>query len=60
MISREKQAELDHILNERAKFDKEREKFFATAKIESRRIVNESVEEAEELLAEIKSILDKE
>lgn len=60
VISREKQAELDHILNERAKFDKEREKFFATAKIESRRIVNESVEEAEELLAEIKSILDKE
>ena len=59
IVTREKKAELDHILAERAKFDKERENFFATAKIESRRIVNESVEEAEALLDEIKSILDK-
>lgn len=58
-ITQEKRFELDALLSERAKFEKEKDKFFLTAKIESRRIVNESVEEAESLLAEIKSILDK-
>lgn len=59
IVTKERQAELDALLNERAKFDKEREKFFATAKIESRRIVNEAVAEAEELVEQIKAILDK-
>lgn len=58
-ITQEKRVELDHILNERSKLDKERDRFFASAKVESRRIVNESVEEADELLSEIKAILDK-
>lgn len=60
VVTRESKAELDAILAERAKLEKEREKLFLNAKIESRRIVNESVEEAEDILAEIKSILDKE
>lgn len=60
VVTRESKAELDAILAERAKLEKEREKLFLNAKIESRRIVNESVEEAEDILAEIKAILDKE
>lgn len=59
VVTRESKAELDAVLAERAKLEKEREKLFLNAKIESRRIVNESVEEAEEILAEIKAILDK-
>ncbi|MBQ7408906.1 MAG: endonuclease MutS2 [Clostridia bacterium] len=58
-INAEKQAELDKLKAERAKFDKEREKFYLNAKIESRRIINESLEDAELLVDEIKSILDK-
>lgn len=60
VVTRESKAELDAILAERAKLEKEREKLYLNAKIESRRIVNESVEEAEDILAEIKAILDKE
>lgn len=60
VVTRESKAELDAILAERAKLEKEREKLYLNAKIESRRIVNESVEEAEDILAEIKSIFDKE
>mgnify|MGYP002517234959 FL=1 len=59
VVTRESKAELDAILAERAKLEKEREKLYLNAKIESRRIVNESVEEAEDILNEIKSILDK-
>lgn len=55
----EKQAEIDKLTLERAKFDKEREKFYMNAKIESRRIINESLEEADEMVSEIKAILDK-
>jgi len=60
IVTRESKAELDAILAERAKLEKERERLYLNAKVESRRIVNESVEEAEEILEEIKSILDKE
>ncbi len=60
VVTRESKAELDAILAERAKLEKEREKLYLNAKIESRRIVNDSVEEAEDILAEIKAILDKE
>ena len=41
---------------EREKLRKEREKLFATAKVESRRIVGERTAQAEELLAEIEKI----
>ena len=41
---------------EREKLKKEREKLFASAKVESRRIVNERTEQAEELLAQIEEI----
>lgn len=59
-ISAEKQEEIKKLNEERAKFDKEREKFYANAKIESRRIINESLDDAEEIVAELKAILDKE
>lgn len=58
-VSAEKKAQLDSLLAERAKFDKDREKFFLNAKIESRRLVNESLEEAEQLVDQIKELLDK-
>lgn len=58
-INKEKRLELDELLAERAKFEKEREKFFLNAKIESRRIINESLEEADEYIKQIKEIFDK-
>lgn len=58
-LNQDKQAELDKLKLERVKFDKEREKFYANAKIESRRIINESLEDAEEIVAELKEILEK-
>lgn len=58
-INKEKKFELDALLSERAKFDKEREKFFLNAKIESRRIINESLEEADDYINRIKEIFDK-
>ncbi len=58
-INKEKKLELDALLCERAKFDKEREKFFLNAKIESRRIINESLEDADDYLRQIKEIFDK-
>ena len=58
-LTKEKQAEIDTLKAERAKFDKERERFYANAKIESRRIINDSLEDAEEIIEELKSILDK-
>lgn len=45
---------------DREKFDKERENFLLKAKVESRKIVNEKLEVAEELLSEMKTIFDKE
>lgn len=59
-INKEKKFELDALLAERAKFDKEREKFFMNAKIESRRIINQSLEQADEYLQSIKEIYDRE
>lgn len=44
---------------ERDRLKKEREKLYLSAKVESRRIVNERTEEAEELLKEIESIAAK-
>ena len=44
---------------EREKLKREREKLYVTAKVESRRIVNERTEEAEALLKEIEAIAAK-
>ncbi len=45
---------------EEEKFRKEREKFFAGAKAEAKRIVNDRTAQAEELVAEIEKIFEKE
>jgi len=45
---------------EREKLEKEKEKLFLNAKAESRRIINERTEEAEELLKEMQDVFDKE
>ena len=58
-LVQEKQDEINKLNLERQKFDKERERFYANAKIESRRIINESLEDAEEIVNELKEILDK-
>ncbi len=52
--------ELKLIEKEKAKIAADKEKLYAQAKAESRRIVNEKAEEAEELVDKIKEILDKE
>lgn len=46
--------------SEREKLEKEKEKLFLNAKAESRRIINERTEEADELLEEMQEIFDKE
>ncbi len=48
------------INEERKKLDLEKEKFYSNAKAESRRIVSERLEEADEILTEIKILFDKE
>lgn len=52
--------ELAYIEREKQRISVEREKLFAQAKAESRRIVNEKLDEADELVEKIKDILDKE
>ena len=56
--------ESDKIYNdlkiEKQKFDEEKQKFLLNAKAQARKIVNEKLEVAEELLAEMKEIFDKE
>ncbi len=52
--------ELKLIEKEKEKLALERERLYAQAKAESRRIINEKVDEAEELVEQIKEILDKE
>lgn len=49
-------AKLAEVNAERESLKREREKLFAGAKVESRRIINERTERAEELLAEIEKI----
>ena len=51
---------LAEIEKERNKLNDEKEKFYAKAKSESRRIVNEKLEEADEIINEIKVLFDKE
>ena len=50
---------LSEVNAEREKLKKEREKLYLSARVESRRIVNERAEEAEELLKEIENIAAK-
>ena len=51
---------LAEIEKERARLNDEKEKFYAKAKSESRKIVNEKLEEADEIINEIKVLFDKE
>ena len=51
---------LAEIEKERARLNEEKEKFYAKAKSESRKIVNEKLEEADEIVNEIKVLFDKE
>lgn len=55
-LKEEWSARLAEVSAERDKLKKEREKLFLNAKMESRRIVNERTEQAEELLARIEEI----
>lgn len=50
---------LEEIEKERNKLDAEKEKFYAKAKSEARRIVNERLDEADEIIDEIKVLFDK-
>ena len=52
-------AKLAEVNAEREKLKREREKLFATAKMESRRIVRERTERAEELLSQIEEVAKK-
>ncbi len=52
--------ELDTIEKEKNKLSEERQRLYAQAKAESRRIINEKVDEADELVEKIKDILNKE
>ncbi len=49
----------ENLLKDREKFDKERENFLLKAKSEARKIVNDRLETAEDLLAEMKEIFSK-
>ena len=58
---KQKQLDLYNELNaEKIKFDKEREKFLSKAHVEARKLVNEKLETAEDLLQAMKDIFDKE
>ncbi len=59
-LKAEWQEKLRTLETERAKLQKEKDKLYASAKAESRRIINERTADAEELLAEIEGIFAKE
>lgn len=59
-VKAEWQEKLQVVESERDRLQKERDKLFASAKAESRRIINERSADAEELLAEIEKIFAKE
>lgn len=57
---KQKEVEIyNSLIQERKKFDKERENFLLKSKLEARKIVNEKLEDAEEMLAEMKEIFKK-
>ncbi len=59
VIKIEQEKKLKEINEERRKLESEKEKFYTKAKAESRRIVNEKLEEADEIIDEIKVLFDK-
>ena len=59
IIKAEEDKKLKEIDSERLKLENEKEKFYTKAKAESRRIVNEKLEEADEIIDEIKILFDK-
>lgn len=58
-IKAQKNAELEKIKEEKERIIKEREKIYATSKAEIKRIVADKLEEAEEIIDELKTILKK-
>ena len=58
-LRKEAADELDSLKNDRAKFDAERQRFSQSVRAETRRIVNEKADEAEEIIEEIKEIMKK-
>ncbi len=58
-IKREETEIYEKLLLDREKFDKERENFLLKAKSEARKIVNDRLETAEDLLSEMKEIFAK-
>ncbi len=58
-IKAEESEKLDEINREKKRLENEREKFTSNAKAESRRIINEKLEEADEIIDEIKVLFDK-
>lgn len=59
VIKLEQEKKLKEINEERRKLEQEKEKFYTKAKAESRRIVNEKLEEADNIIDEIKVLFDK-
>lgn len=59
VIKLEQEKKLREINDEKRKLEQEKEKFYTKAKAESRRIVNEKLEEADEIIDEIKVLFDK-
>ena len=60
IIKAQENEKLKEINDERKRLENEKEKFYTKAKAESRRIVNEKLEEADEIIDEIKVLFDKE
>ncbi len=58
-IKREETEVYEKLIKDREKFEKERESFFLKAKSEARKIVNDRLETAEDLLSEMKEIFAK-
>ena len=58
-LKQEKQKELNEIALEKEKIIKERERIYLSAKQETKRIVADKLADAEEIIAELKSILKK-
>ena len=59
-LKAEWQEKLNELEKEKEKLAREKEKFFSSAKAESRRIVREKTAEAEEILEEIEKIFERE
>ncbi len=58
-IKRETEEDLAKLKAERAKFESDKERFLQNAKAEARRLVNDRVDQAEELIESIKQLLSK-